>query len=236
MGRARDGLSTASQQGDGGEPKQGLPQVATSLPHAPGPLARQNGRMKYLALGTFAVVGVLAGCGTKEQASPQAGPQPAPPSVAPATTTTTTMPAPPPVWRTARWGMTKDEVLAAFPGEAQRLSKPADFGPATPGSTDVAIPAYEADGMTFRVLFGFESSVLNRIHLSAAKPGDATCSDLDKLLTEKHAAPGARNDTGTSLRGEEIVWRRPDQTITLACAGVVSLGFRSVTLIYTPPS
>ena len=60
--------------------------------------------------------------------------------------------------------------------------------------------------------------------------------ELEKLLTEKHAAPGARNDTGTSLRGEEIVWRRPDQTITLACAGVVSLGFRSVTLIYTPPS
>ena len=186
------------------------------------------------ALG-LAVAFVLAGCGTKEQASPGAGPQQAPPSAAPLTTTTTTAPAPPPVWRAARWGMTKDEVLAAFPGEAQLLAKPENFGPATPGSTDVAIPAYEAGGTTFRVLFGFESSALNRIHLSAAKPGDATCGDVEKLVTETHAAPAARNNTGTSLRGEEIVWKRPDQTITLACAGVPSLGFRSVTLVYTPP-
>jgi hypothetical protein len=68
------------------------------------------------------------------------------------------------------------------------------------------------------------------------KPGDATCGDVEKLVTEKHSAPAARNNTGTSLRGEEIVWKRPDQTITLGCAGVPSLGFHSVTLIYTPPS
>lgn len=189
-----------------------------------------------LALGSLAVLVVLAGCGSRDQASQQAGTQQAPPSAAPPTITTTTVPAPPPVWRTVRWGMAKDEVLAAFPGEAQRLATPADFGPPTPGSSDVAIPAYEADGMKFRVLFGFESNALNRIHLAAVKPADAACSDLEKLFTEKHSAPAARNDTGTSLRGEEIVWKRPDQTIALACAGVPSLGFRSVTLIYTPPS
>jgi hypothetical protein len=191
--------------------------------------------MKYLVLGGLAAFGVLAGCGTRDQASQEGGAQQAPPSAAPATTTTTTVPAPPPVWRTARWGMTKDEVLAAFPGEAQRLTQPADFGAPTPGSSDIAIPAYEADGMNFRVLFGFDSPGLNRIHLSVAKPGDATCGDLEKVVAEKHAAPAARNDTGTSLRGEEIVWKRPDQTITLSCAGVPSLGFRSVTLTYTPP-
>ena len=187
-----------------------------------------------LALGSLAVLVVLAGCGSKDQPSQQAGTQQAPPSAAPPTTTT--VPAPPPVWRAARWGMTKDEVVAAFPGEAQRLAKPADFGPPTPGSSDVAISDFEADGVKFRVLFGFESNALNRIHLSAVKPGDATCSDVEKLVTEKHSAPAARNNTGTSLRGEEVVWKRPDQTIMLACAGVPSLGFRSVTLIYTPPS
>ena len=181
------------------------------------------------------VVAVLAACGTKEQPAPQASPQQAPASVAPTTTTTTTVPTPPPVWRAARWGMTKDEVLAAFPGEAQRLEKPAAFGPPTPGSSDIAIPAYDADGVTVRVLFGFESNALNRIHLFAAKPGDATCGDVEKAVTAKHAAPAARNNTGTSLRGEEIVWKSPDQTITLWCAGVFALGFRSVTLMYTPP-
>ena len=188
-----------------------------------------------LALGGLAV---LVGCGTREQASQQAGSQQAPASTAPATTTTTTTTTtmPPPVWRTARWGMTKDQLVAAFPGEAQRLATPIPFGAPTPGSSDVMIPAYEADGVQFRVLFGFESDALNRIHLSAVKPGDATCGDVEKNVTAKHAAPVARNNTGTSLRGEEIGWKRPDQTITLGCAGVQSLGFRSVTLIYTPPS
>ena len=132
--------------------------------------------------------------------------------------------------------MTKDEVLAALPGEAQRLARPADFGRPTPGSSDIAIPAYEADGVTFRVLFGFDANALNRVHLAAAKPIDSTCGDFEKVLTGRHAAPTARNNTGTSLRGEEIVWKLPDQAITLACAGVPSLGFRSVTLNYTPPS
>ena len=131
--------------------------------------------------------------------------------------------------------MTKDEVLAAFQGEAKRLASPTPFGAPTPGSTDIAIPADGTDGKTFRVLFGFESNALNRIHLAAVKPGDATCGEVEKLLTEKHSAPAARNNTGTSLRGEELVWKRPDQTITLWCAGVPSLGFRSVTVVYTPP-
>lgn len=192
--------------------------------------------MKNLALVSLAVLTVLPGCGNKEQASPPATTQPAPPiTSATTTTTTTTVPTPPPVWRTARWGMTKDEVLAAFPGEALRLAPPVAFGPATAGSSDVAIPVYEGDGTQFKVLFGFDPNVLNRIHLTAIKPGDATCGDVEKILTDKHAAPSARNNTGTSLRGEEIVWKRPDQTVTLGCAGVRSLGFRSVTLAYTPP-
>jgi hypothetical protein len=192
----------------------------------------QNGGMKQLGLACLAAAVVISGCGTPDQA-PQQGAQQAP-AASPLATTTTTVP--PPVWRTARWGMTKDSVLAAFPGEAQRLTKPADFGPPTPGSTDVAIPAYEQGGVPFRVLFGFGSNALDRVHLSAVKPGDATCGDVEKALTEKHAAPAARNNTGTSLRGEEIVWKLPDQTITLWCAGVPSLGFRSVTLVHTPPS
>lgn len=179
-------------------------------------------------------VAVLAlGCGTKEPPAPQAAPSPVATAAPVVTTTTTTMP--PPVWRTLRWGMTRDEVLAALPGEAQRLGTPAAYGPEVPGSTDVAIPSYEAEGVTARALFGFEAAGLSRIHLSTMKPGDSTCGDLEQKLTEKFGAPGARNATGTSLRGEEMVWKRPDQTITLACSGVSSLGFHSVSLMYTPP-
>jgi hypothetical protein len=189
------------------------------------------------AVGSLVVVAFLAACGTKEQASPPVSTQPAPPPAAPATTTTTTttIPSPPPVWRSARWGMTKDEVLAAFSGEAQRLAQPTDFGPQVVGSSDVAIPAYAIDGMNFRVLFGFESDALNRIHLTAIKAEATTCSDLEKLLTDKHSAPSDRSSTQTNVRGEQIVWTRPDQTITLACTEAPGLGYRSVRLDYAAP-
>lgn len=196
-----------------------------------------------LALVVVAVPALLASCAKKEEPPPVA--QQATPTTAPATTlpppTPTPVPTPPPVWRTARWGMTRAEVLAAFPKEAQRLGQPADFAQPQPGSSlaagssDVAIPAYQADGATFRVLFGFGADALNRIHLGAVKPVPATCGDLEKALTARHSAPAQRTATGSSLKGEEIVWRLPDQTIVLGCAGVASLGFVTVTLDHLAP-
>ena len=193
-------------------------------------------KRRRFAFGSLAIAALLVACRAKEQPSPPVRTPEAPPSAAPATTTTTTAPSPPPVWRAARWGMTKAEVLAAFPGEAQKLEQPASFGPQAGGASDVAIPAYEIDGMKFRVLFGFESDALNRVQLSAIKAADTTCSDLEKLLTEKHSAPSERTRTQTTLRGEQIVWKRPDQTMTLACAEAPGLGYRSVTLDYTAAS
>ena len=195
------------------------------------------GRVKHHLAATVVFAALLCGCGKTEPPAPQGSTAPAPTTTAPATTTTTTttLPPPPPAWRAARWGMSKDEVLAVFPGEARRLSQPAAFGPAVPGATDIAISSYAGDGAQFRVLFGFETSGLSRVHLVAVKPGDATCGDVEKALTDSFAAPPVRNDTGTSLRGQEMVWKRPDHTVTLSCAGVRSLGFQTVTVSYTPP-
>src|SRR6188768_553723 len=103
----------------------------------------------------FGVV-LAAGCGKKEQ-GPGSGPQETvPPASSTTTTTTTTTTLPPPVWRTVRWGMTKDEVLRALPGDAQRLATPMPFGPEAQGAADVIIPSQEADGVSYRALFGFE--------------------------------------------------------------------------------
>src|SRR5258708_16922423 len=118
---------------------------------------RTHHRLACVALLSAAL---LATCGPKEPAATPAATQPAPPSAAPiatTTTTTTTVPPPPSAWRGARWGMTQAEVLAAFPSEVQRLPQPANFGPPGGGSTDVAIPTYEINGMSFRDLVGFES-------------------------------------------------------------------------------
>jgi hypothetical protein len=193
-------------------------------------------------VGAFVLAALVAACGKREQAAPPPTPQAAPSVAATAPPPPTTAPTPPPVWRAARWGMTKDEVLEAFPGEAQRLDTPAPFpqpqaGSITQaGSTDVAIPAYEADGSRFRVLFGFEGDRLSRIHLFASKAGDTTCPDLEKRLTDEFSAPSQRGSTGSSLRGEEIVWRRPDQTVVLACAEVRRLNYLTVALDYLAPA
>jgi hypothetical protein len=177
---------------------------------------------------------LIAACRGKEPAPPPATPPPTTAAATTTTTTTTTVPTPPPVWREARWGMTKAEVLAAFPGEAQTLPQPADFGPQG-GSTDVAIPSYEMEGMAFRVLFGFEADALNRVRLAAIKAGPATCGDVEKVLTAAHAAPADRNTTQTNLRVETVVWKRPDQVVTLICSQRPSLGYNAVSLDYTPP-
>jgi hypothetical protein len=180
---------------------------------------------------------LMAACGGKQQAPPPST-APPPPIAAPTTTTTTTtttIPTPPPVWREARWGMTRAQVLAAFPGEAQKLPQPVDFGPTVLGSSDLAIAGYETEGQRFRVLFGFEGDGLNRVFLQALKAGETTCRDLEKQLTDKHAAPADRSSTVTNLRNEAIVWKLPDQTITLACAESLGLGYRAVTLDYAAP-
>ena len=187
-------------------------------------------------LGLVIVTGALGACRAKEQGTTQAPPSTVPAATTSTTTTTTTMPPPPPAWRSAVWGMKKPELLAAFPGEAQKLATPADFGQPRPGPTDVAIPAYEADGATFRVLFGFGADGLGRIQLTALKPSSATCEDLEKRLTQEHAKPSSRNAIETSLRGEEILWTTPREAITLSCLEKPSLGFRSVTLDYTAAS
>ena len=177
----------------------------------------------------------LASCQGKEP-PPAARATVAPPSAAPTTTLppTTTTTLPPPVWRSVRWGMTKPEVIAAFPGEAQQLASPAELGPGT-ASSDVTIPAYELEGVRFRVLFGFEGQGLSRIHLSAGKADDATCGLIEKGLTDKHGAPAQRESTGTTLRGQQMTWKLPDQTIALACAGRAALAFYSVTVDYLTP-
>ncbi|HZM51619.1 MAG TPA: hypothetical protein VFE68_14040 [Vicinamibacteria bacterium] len=192
---------------------------------------------RHALAGLLLTTVALSACKPKEQA---ATPPPPPTTVAAATTstttTTTTMPAPPPAWRTARWGMKKAEVLAAFPGEAQKLAQPVDFGQPRPGPSDIGIPAYEADGSTFRVLFGVGPEGLGRIQLTALKPSSAACEDIEKRLTDENGKPASRGDVGGSLPGQEIVWTTPVARIALACAEKLSLNFRTVTLEYTPPA
>jgi hypothetical protein len=191
---------------------------------------------RRLGLGGLVLSAALIACRSKEPALPPVSTQaPAPTAAAVTTTTTTTIPSPPPVWGDAHWGMTKTQVLEAFPGQAQPLAPPVQFGPQVPGASDVAIADYDMGGHKFRVLFGFESDALNRVYLSAIKAGEGTCGDVEKLLTDKNGPPSDRSTTQTNVRLEQIVWKRPEQTITLACSQMPGLGYRSVTLDHAAP-
>jgi hypothetical protein len=174
-------------------------------------------------------------CGTREPA-PAAQPSSAPATtLAPVAPTTTTTTLPPPVWRTVRWGMSREEVLAALPGEARRLPAPENFGQPTPGSTDVAIQDMAEGALRYRALLGFGAGGLDRIHLVAAKPTYDTCGEIERELTAAHGAPAGRRDIVASVPGQAVSWTLPAQTVTLACTEKPSLGFRAVTIDRTPP-
>ena len=197
-------------------------------------------RVKEQASGLRAILLLpllAAGCGSREPA-PGAQPSEAPATtLAPVatTTTTTTTTLPPPVWRTVRWGMSREEVLAALPGEARRLSTPENYGQPTPGATDIAIPDMTMGAIRYRALFGFGDGKLDRIHLVVPKAAYETCGDVERELTERHGKPAARGTIATSLRGESMTWNLPDHTLVLACTSKPSLGFHSVTIDRTPP-
>jgi len=206
-------------------------------------------RRLFTLVTAVAAAVALPSCGPKEEPpSPAANASIAPPptTAAPATTLPpppTTVATPPPVWRDARWGMTAKEVTAAFP-EAKRLPHAVPFpqpqmgSSLTAGSGDVGIASYETDGATFRVLFGFAGKppVLSRIHLDGIKPKASTCEDVERAIADKHPEKPQRAKVGSSLAGDEVTWKLPDQTIVLTCAGVASLGFLTVTVDYLPPA
>ena len=194
-------------------------------------------RLRHAAVLAPAVAAVLAACrGADRTPAPQADQPATAATTTTTTTTTTTMPSPPPVWRAARWGMTPVELLAVFPGEAQRPAQPATFVQGEPGAAEVAIPAWEADGTRFRVLFGFAGGGLGRLQLAAAKAQAETCYDVEKRLSEEHGAPSSQREATTSVQTKEVVWSQPAQTITLTCVDKPSLGFRTVSLDYAAVS
>ena len=189
--------------------------------------------MRRLAAAVFPLL--AAACTREPAPAPQASAPAGTLAPAATTTTTTTTTLPPPVWRTVRWGMSRDEVLAALP-EARRLGAPENFGQPTPGMTDVAIQEMAEGEKRYRALFGFGAGGLDRIHLVASKPTYDTCGEIERELTAAHGAPAGRRDIVASVPGQAVSWALPAQTITLACTEKPSLGFRAVTIDRTPPA
>lgn len=144
-------------------------------------------------------------------------------------------------WREARWGMTDDQVLAAFPGEAMRMERP-ELLPS--GSECRAwIPRYNVQTMEFEVLLCFGHAGLALVKLSTPTSPDvlrgiginmAWFKTLEELLTVKYGQPTSITAPAT------VLWARPDTTIRLSHTYLMpyrkSKGYSFLTLSYAPPS
>jgi hypothetical protein len=121
-------------------------------------------------------------------------------------------------WRAARWGMTVQEVLAAFPGEATRIDpeeKLADGNVVAAG-----IEGAELGGEKFRVRFVFTSGRLSLVSLSTPRGTHAPPEVFRRV--EQHLAD-ALGDPSTRHGERELVDLR--QTRWIRADGVIDVKF-----------
>lgn len=137
--------------------------------------------------------------------------------------------------RVARWGMTVDEVLSAFPGEAVRPS--AAEGRQGEGPVRIAC---EIGGTTFQASFLFDKDArLRQITLDPSSKRDAgrpLFDRLAKLLTARYGQPVAQHDDLAligPLRQSDRSWKSADADVALVHMYGTDDPF--LHLVYDPP-
>lgn len=104
-------------------------------------------------------------------------------------------------WRSARWGMTVDEVLAALPGEAVRASP----DEVAKGAAPVRMEGCEIAGTKFQAQFFFyRNSRLTKIVFAPSSKRDAGRPLFDRIarmLAERHGPPKTDIDQDLGLAG-----------------------------------
>jgi hypothetical protein len=141
-----------------------------------------------------------------------------------------------PGWNAARWGMTEEEILAAFKGEAVRLAKPEVYASSV---ATIAINRIEIGGDSFYVhfLLDFVDKKLQQVTI---KPIEVTRSNikiiynnLGLMLAEKYGSPTLRNEEENK---GSLMWNFPTTTIELDYFEFAPLvDVRNLALIYRPP-
>ncbi len=131
----------------------------------------------------------------------------------------------PGAWRSARFGMTPDEVLAAFPGEAVRLSPEVKL--ADGNTIPVGIDGYAFEGLTFDVRFVFAAGRLALVSLRtpAKKPVDAEAYvRLRDALAKAWGAPLEETKEDAFIDMRQARWNRgADRADLKYIPGVVAI-------------
>lgn len=130
-------------------------------------------------------------------------------------------------WSKANWGMTADQILAAFPGEAARMPEPDKYNHAA-----VSIDSIDVAGTTFRVYFipddAGRLAAVNIQPRDMAGNSESTFQSVENLLVEKYGRPWKSDDAETELQ-----WTFPTTTLTLAKTTLPGSRAVFVSLTYT---
>jgi hypothetical protein len=128
-------------------------------------------------------------------------------------------------WRAARFGMTPEEVLAAFPKEAFRLSPEVTL--ADGKVVAVGIDGYAFEGLPFDVRFVFADGKLAMVSLRtpAKVPADAAAyARLREALERKWGPPMEDDKDDKVVDMRQTRWNRgPDRADLKYIPGVVVL-------------
>jgi hypothetical protein len=119
-------------------------------------------------------------------------------------------------WRGARWGMSVQEVLDAFPGEATRLDPEQRL--ADGNTVSAGIERHELGGQPFRVRFVFEGGKLALVSLVAGHEkfvGPEAFESLRKLLEGRFGEPGTATQDDAFIDMRQVRWERPRGRVDL---------------------
>ncbi len=120
-------------------------------------------------------------------------------------------------WRAARWGMTQDEVLAAFPGEASRLEGAVKL--ADGNTVAVGIEKHAIGGTDFRVRFVFDPA--GKLALVSLRTDPKTYAKPEvflaarKALEQRLGAPGAESSDDNFVDLRQVTWWTPRDRVDL---------------------
>jgi len=143
-------------------------------------------------------------------------------------------------WRGARWGMTEDQILKAFEGEAVRLEEVQIYHRRY---ASIGIKDFEISGHKFYVHFLMDNKekTLRQVNIRAKEETlggiKVVFKSLEQLLVEKYGKPSFENEEEDSGK---IVWKFPSTVIELTYG--ITRGpnrgrilFKTLAITYHPP-
>jgi len=135
-------------------------------------------------------------------------------------------------WRNAKWGMSEDELLSTFRGEAVRLDKISEWPDMF---ASIWIKDYDIAGNNYDVFFQMDkkSKLLKQVLIGGKGKREYSFEfqKLEQMLTEKYGAPSYK--TSSNIATKEA-WNYPSTIIELLTLHVINR-FSTLSLVYHPP-